>query len=456
MKTTVSILERRKSGGARHARLYVVLEASRPCAGSARWSLGGTDEVRIGRGEARSGRRASIDGAMQLDIEIPDPRLSASHARIARVGAQWVLEDLGSKNGTRVNGEAVTRAVLRSGDLLEMGGTTWQYVEDLESDDDPGDVDSATLESAGFRSVVPAIARSLAQLGAISKTPVSVLITGESGTGKELAARAVHALSGRKGRFVAVNCGAVPSTLVESELFGYRRGAFSGATEDRLGLVRSADAGTLLLDEIGDLPAVAQAALLRVLQEREVLPVGATKPVPVDLRVVAATHRNLDEYVADGGFRANLLARLRGFELALPPLRERVPDLGLIVADLFGRLAPDRSPELELDAARALVRYAWPLNVRELEQALSVAVGLCGDGLVELAHLPPPVRRALASPAKKAELDADDQALRDKVMTLLREHGGNLSAVARAMGKDRKQIRRWIERFQIRVESATD
>src|SRR5262249_43364073 len=157
---------------------------------------------------------------------------------------------------------------------------------------------------------------------------IPVQVRGDSGTGKELVSREVHRRSARTGAFVAVNCGALPTGLVESELFGFRKGAFSGATEDREGLVRAASAGTLFLDEIGDLPAPSQAAFLRVLQERAVLPVGGTSPIPVDFRLISATHRNLDELAANGKLREDLLARLSGFRIDLPRLKHRLEDLG--------------------------------------------------------------------------------------------------------------------------------
>src|SRR5437588_230906 len=178
-----------------------------------------------------------------------------------------------------------------------------------------------------------------ARVGLGARARIPVLLLGETGTGKELIARAVHDLSGRTGPFLAVNCGALPETLVESELFGYRKGAFSGAYEDRPGLVRSSDKGTLLLDEIGSLPLPAQAALLRVLQEEEVVPVGATRPLRVNLRVVAATHEDLGVLASQELFRADLLARLSGFTLDLPPVRERREDVGLFLTSLLRKLA---------------------------------------------------------------------------------------------------------------------
>src|SRR5207302_1217977 len=189
---------------------------------------------------------------------------------------------------------------------------------------------------------------------------------GETGTGKEVIARAIHAASRRPGAFVAVNCGALAPNLVESELFGHKKGAFSGATEDHNGLVRAADKGTLLLDEIGDLPVPTQAALLRVLQQREVLPLGTTKPMPVDLRVVAASHRDLEAEVGAGRFREDLWSRLAGYTAQLPALRDRREDLGLLVAALLARLVQTRPIRFTSEAGLALVQYDWPRNVREL------------------------------------------------------------------------------------------
>jgi transcriptional regulator with PAS, ATPase and Fis domain len=261
-------------------------------------------------------------------------------------------------------------------------------------------------------------------------------------------ARAIHTMSGRRGAFVPVNCGALPENLVESELFGYKKGAFSGAQQDHPGLVRAADGGTLFLDEIGDLPAPAQAALLRVLQEREVMPVGGTKAVPIDLRVIAATHRDLDEMVADQAFRHDLFARLAGFRVTVPTLAERRADLGLLIGALHMRLFDAEHPGFDIDAARLLMRYPWPLNVRELEQALATAHVLAKAELVRAEHLPDTIRTGRPPGAPRpVVLSEIDQKVRDTVVAALREHQGNVSAVARALDKDRKQIQRWIKRF---------
>jgi transcriptional regulator with GAF, ATPase, and Fis domain len=270
---------------------------------------------------------------------------------------------------------------------------------------------------------------------------VPVLLRGESGAGKEVLAAAVHRLSGRRGRFQPVNCGAIPPNLTESTLFGHRRGAFSGAVDDQPGLVRGADGGTLLLDEIGDLPLPAQAALLRVLQESELLPLGAARPVKVDLRVVAATNQDLEALAAEGRFRRDLLARLSGYVCHVPPLRERREDFSLIVAALMTKLgAADAT--FSADAARALLRYEWPLNVRELGKCLASAVALARGKRITSEHLPPLVNAAPPAPAV-------DNGRRDELIAQLRAHRGNVSAVARAMGKARAQVQRWLRRFRI-------
>jgi transcriptional regulator with GAF, ATPase, and Fis domain len=273
----------------------------------------------------------------------------------------------------------------------------------------------------------------------------------------------VHQLSGRRGAFVAVNCGALPDTLIETELFGYRKGAFSGAAEDRPGLIRSADQGTLFLDEIGDLPGPSQAPLLRVLQEREVTPVGATRPVPVDLRVVAATHRDLPALVDAGTFRNDLWARLSGFKMVVPPLRERRDDLGLLVSALLRRRvgAEAESVGLAPRAARALFFHDWPLNVRELEKCVASGLVLSRGAPVGLEHLPEAIQQSAAQPrpaAASAEpadqpLSEDEQRLRERIIALLKEHKGNIAAVARAMGKARMQIHRWVKRYGIEPDA---
>jgi DNA-binding NtrC family response regulator len=294
----------------------------------------------------------------------------------------------------------------------------------------------------------PAWRRVVDQARRIARRDVAVLVRGETGTGKELMARAIHEASGRPGEFVAINCGAMPRGLIESELFGHRRGAFSGAGEDRDGLFRRAHQGTLFLDEIAELPPESQVALLRVLQEGEVRPVGASEVVQVDVRVVAASHQDLTRRIADGRFRQDLYGRIAGFQITMPALRDRREDLGTLIATILPRICerPDRFT-LHREAACALLRYDWPQNIRELEQALAAAVALCEDGKLRLAHLP----EAIASyrPSSNVALSTDDAELRARLVALLEAESGNVAAVARAMGRAPIQIRRWCRRLQI-------
>ncbi len=449
---------RRRAGEAPAAQpaLVLALECARPQALSARYGLAGITTVGLGRGQARRATRTRAAAGGELQLQVPDGWMSSRHARIDQSFGRWVLQDTSSKNGTLVNGTPVARAVLADGDLIELGRTLFRFRDGLTLPPKaPADLDLEHTRSpiSGLDTLLPAYARDLEALADVAASTIAVLIEGESGTGKEVLARAIHALSARPGQLVAVNCGAIAPNLVESELFGHQKGAFSGAIDSRPGLVRSADRGTLFLDEIGDLPPSSQAALLRVLQEREVMPVGATRALPVDLRVVAATHRDLDALIAADRFRHDLCARLVGFRIRPPALRERLDDLGILCGVLLQRVGGGAG--IEPDAARQLFRYHWPLNIRELEQALATAVVLAKGGPIALEHLPVKVRElASAAPGpeagpRKASLSAADDELRAHLLMLMREHSGNVSAIARTMGKDRKQIQRWLRRFGI-------
>jgi DNA-binding NtrC family response regulator len=444
--------------------LFLVFQCHLPLDPPGCIPLADIDEVVVGRGTARATERRDGGGRRVLDVRLADSWASSTHARLTITDGRARLDDPGSTNGTFVNGVPQRATTLTDGDLIEIGHTFFLYRLLAASDEIVSGLGKEG-SVAGLTTFVPALAEQLGALRAIAASTISVVLQGESGTGKEVIARAVHALSGRTGPFIAVNCGALPETLIESELFGHRKGAFSGATEDRLGLVRSADKGTLFLDEIGDLPAASQTAFLRVLQESEVVAVGATKPVKVDLRVVAATHRDLPALVERGEFRGDLFARLAGFTVELPPLRRRREDLGLLIATLLRRLAPlpgrAESIAFECTAAREILLREWRLNVRELEKCLGTALVLAGSGRVEIGHLPPPSPgpRSLApgaplpSRAVESKRDAEDAQREEELKALFREHKGNISAVARAMGKGRTQIQRWIQRYGITPES---
>ena len=432
---------------ARTAWLFQVLSCDQPLHSTARWPLNDDiDEVVFVRGKQAASERS--DG--RLLLRLPDRVVSSLHARLCRYVGGWTLEDAGSTNGTFVNESPAKRTRLSDGDRLEIGHTFFVFRDELPTDAPPlrGDL-------PGLATWSPELAARFDELGRVAASDVAVVILGESGTGKELMARAVHSLSARKGPFVPVNCGALPATLVQSELFGYRRGAFSGADEDRPGLIRAADRGTLFLDEIGDLPLGSQAALLRVLQEREVTPLGSTKAVPVDARVVAATHRDLDALVAAGQFRADLLARLNGWTLALPPLRARPEDFGLLLSRIVDGAGAPKRMTLTWEAARALVRHRWPLNVRELERAITTALVLSG-GAIDLAHLPAaltaPAAPSMPQPQAEA-LSPEDQARKAELVRLLESERGNVAAVARAMAKAPVQVRRWARRYNLDPDS---
>src|SRR5712692_6825564 len=372
--------------------LFLVFESDQPTAPSVRFSLEGVDIVEVGRTSELVAERDG-PGGRRLIIGLPDCWVSTSHAVLRYGSPSWFIEDTKSKNGTLINGRLEKRAELADGDLIELGHSFFLFREALAtSTDEPPLLKSSEIRAAapGLTALVPSLAAELRKLEAIATSTVSVVFQGESGTGKEIAATAMHRLSGRSGPFLPVNCGGLPETLIESELFGSRKGAFSGSDKDRPGLVRSADHGTLFLDEISELPASAQAALLRVLQDGEILPIGATQPIHVDVRFVAATNRDLDALVAQGLFRPDLLARISGFVVWLPPVRERREDLGILIAAILKRQLADRAGEISFscDAARALLLYHWPLNVRELEKWLAASIVLSDGHRIELEHLP--------------------------------------------------------------------
>ena len=432
------------------AYLFVVLEGERPRAGSSRHCLSGVTEMVVGRGPDRAATR---EGA-RLALTFPSGWLSTAHLRLCLQNGRWHLEDLGSRNGTWVNGKGVAHLALSDGDVIEAGRAFMLFRDALHGPATPVldlDTRTASFPAPGLATLIPALAGEIDALVHIGGSPIPVLLRGETGTGKEVAARALHARSKRAGAFVPVNCGAIPQALVESHLFGHVRGAFSGATRDELGFARAADGGTLFLDEIGDLPSASQAALLRVLQDGVVTPVGSTRAVKADLRVISATHRPLEALVARGAFRADLFARLDGFTFVLPPLRERREDTGLLVDGLLQAVSPAEGQQLAPEVGRALLRYDWPLNVRELGHCLARACALArGEPRLELRHLPPQLRgQPEEPPGADGRADANEERLRAQLEGLLVQHDGNIAEVARSVGKARMQVHRWLKRFAI-------
>jgi len=282
---------------------------------------------------------------------------------------------------------------------------------------------------------------------AIAQTSAPVVLLGETGTGKEVLARVLHFNGARAQKpFVPVNCGAIPGELLESELFGHVRGAFSGAVSDKPGLFEIASGGTLLLDEVADLPPSLQVKLLRVLQDGEVRRVGATRAIASDVRVIAATHKDLEALVGLGLFRADLYYRIKVLSLRLPPLRERTEDI-IPLARLF--LALDREPPRQLSAAAEalLLRYAWPGNIRELSNAMRCASALADGALVEPHHLPEEIARTPSSPPSPGGFPTLAQVEREHVLAALRASRGVQATAAKALGIARNTLWRKLQAY---------
>jgi DNA-binding NtrC family response regulator len=439
--------------------LFQLMDCDRPWAGGARFALAKTDEITIGRGSAYHFTREQAEATRRLVLTMPHATLSTKHVRLLRVGEDWAIQDRGSRNGTWLNGRRIDYAELNDGDVFQVGRTFFLFRRYVGL---PVGVEVPDLTEEHARgaqpclvSLSPEISVENQSLRAIAQSMIPVLILGCTGTGKELTAKALHETSGRSGEFCAINCGALPKGLVESTLFGHVKGAYSGALSNQPGVIRSADGGTLFLDEIGDLPLEAQATLLRVLQEGEVSPIGAPKPVAVDVRVVAATHQPLQNLVREGKFRADLYARLAGHVHTLRSLEARLEDFGQLFAHLLRRTAGTSAAIVTLtpEAGWALLSHPWPLNIRELEQSIARAVVLGQGGPLGVAQFPFVLEqrpRSLSGIESKTE--TTDVALRRQLDELMREHSGNVTAVARALGKGPTQIQRWLKRVGLMAD----
>jgi two-component system response regulator HydG len=297
----------------------------------------------------------------------------------------------------------------------------------------------------------------------VAPTESTVLIQGESGTGKEVIARYIHELSARsEGAFFSINCGALPESLLESELFGHVKGSFTGAVRDKQGLFTAARGGTFFLDEIGEMSPATQVKLLRVLQEREAIPVGGTEPIPVDVRIVAATNRDLEDDIRRGRFRTDLYYRLNVIAIHLPPLRDRKDDIPMFIDASLKRIAKEHGDEpkqLSPEAAEAILAYDWPGNVRELENALERAVVLTRGGLIDPAAIPAKVTERRAEPlvAERSHpnppLDVIEQAY---ILWVLQSEGGNKTRAAEVLGIDPSTLYRKLSRYEPHAPQPTE
>ena len=398
-------------------------------------------------GELILGRDAGC--AVQLDGH----DVSRRHAALRKVGSEAgaTITDLGSRNGVRVNGRPIATAPLGAQDVVRLGG--WVGVVTAA----PGEVEEIASGLWGGA----AMRAALAPLTGAAASDLPIVLEGETGTGKELVAGALHRWSGRKGPLVAVNCAALPEALAEGELFGYRRGAFTGAERASPGFFRAADGGTLLLDEISDLPLALQAKLLRVLEQREVQPLGEPRPVPIDVRVVVAGQQSLMESVRAGRFRADLLARLDGLTVRLPPLRQRREDVLPLFSRLLDGVSRGRGPAIESDFAERLCVHDWPFNVRELVLLVRRIVALQGgEATLRAHHLPDRIGQETAgsspggpvAPAATAALPAEPVQL-PALLVALRASGGNVARAAAILGISRQRAYRLMEGQAVDLES---
>jgi len=397
------------------------------------------DSVEIGR-KAEGGRTTAVC--------FSDVRLSRRHATVARTRDKFRICDLGSKNGTLVDGRPVLRATNGGdGTLLFVGGHAlllrlvpeeWLAAirEDLAAPFGP----EATLSGK--------MAEAIRRLRRRATGDDAILISGETGVGKEVYARAVHRASGRKGQFVAVNCAAVPTDLVESELFGFVRGAHAQAVANKPGLVEQAKGGTLFLDEIGNMPSAAQAKLLRFLEDHKYVPLGASEARTLDVRVIGASSSVAQDQHSHG-LRPDLLARFGAEAVVLPPLRDRREDIGRLARHFLGQGRP-----MEPGAFLALCLHDWPQNVRELEKVMAEAARYAeGRTAIRLADLPARLqsRMTTAPPGEKPPLrrERPDKA---ELEALLARHHGNVAEVARALDRQWNVVWRWMRKSGVDAE----
>jgi DNA-binding NtrC family response regulator len=415
-------------------------------------------------GRVRGNRRRFVLGhdAVQLgrevdpdrDVQLDDHRASRRHAEIvwSDIHRAYWIRDLGSRNGVYLNGTKVARELLKRGDLVRVGEAVFRLAAVEHDASALAPLDPAFVGSSS------SLRRSFDHAAKVALSNTPVLILGATGTGKQLVAEVIHRASHRSGPLVTVNCAALPNHLVESELFGHEKGAFSGADAARPGLFRAAQHGTLFLDEAGELASEIQAKLLRVLDARSIRSVGAIAETPVDVRIVAATNRDLSAEVSGGWFRADLYARLSESVVRLDPLCERPEDLEPLWQHFVEQLGHGADLELSGATFEAMALYGWPFNVRELRQLVRSALLLKPrGGVLTMDDLPAAMRRPAPSAADVAEpaprptvlLAAGEIPDERQLRRLVEQFHGNIKEVATFIGKDRKQVYRWLRRHHI-------
>jgi DNA-binding NtrC family response regulator len=382
---------------------------------------------------------------------VPDRMISSQHAQILRSGDGFDLVDLNSTNGTVVDGAvAQPKVKLRDGSLIFIGSHI--AVFRVASLAEVAAIRAELVAPLGpVATANPTFALICNNLRKLATSGEEILLTGETGVGKEVYARAVHEASARGGRFVAVNCAAIPRELVESELFGYVKGAHSQASASKAGIIEDAEGGTLFLDEIGDMAPELQTKLLRFTQDRLLIPVGGTRARRIDTRILAATSRTAPPGKAGaGGLRADLAARLGAEPIRIPPLRERMEDLGALISFILGT----RRRAFDLPAFQALAMHGWPGNVRELQKVITSADALSRDAeRIGLEHLP----AAISAASGRARISSSGRVSRPpptnvELEELMRRFQGNMLRVARELDRKPALVYRWAKRFHLSAD----